>query len=218
MKKIAWSWSRLDSFERCPQSFFQVTIQKRYPFQSSPAMERGKNIHNHIENALKGAEIHKDIEHMAPLINKLRGIKWDHMDSELEMAIMEDYLPTTWFSKNVWCRIKMDYTGVVGDQAITYDWKTGGNYGYTDQLKLYAGAVMLRYPEVATVETAYIYVDKEEKSTKTFYRAQYNEIWDEMADRAEQITIANESGDWPAIPSRFGCKFCPVENCPKRMR
>ncbi len=218
MKPIAWSWSRLDCFEKCPKQFYEKNIAKSVKFVSSPQMERGKKLHDMMEDAVKGAPTNPEIDHMEPIISKIRSVVWDAMDVEAELAYRRDMSNTSWFAKDVWLRVKQDFVGVKGPQAVAYDWKTGKKYGYTDQLKLYAGDVFHRYPQVDEVDTAYIYMDCKDKERKTWHRSDVADIWQDFGERSELIQIANQNGHWPPKPSRMNCKWCPVADCPAKMK
>lgn len=218
MPLIAWSWSRLDCFEKCPKQFYEKNISKSVKFEQTPQMERGSRIHDSLEAALKGTQLPPELNHVTPIIAAIKAVSWDTTDVEVELAYRQDMSRTRWFAKDVWLRVKHDFVGVVGDRAVVYDWKTGKNYGYTDQLKLYAGEVFHRYPNVTEVNTAYVYVDAKDKCAQKWTRDQYNEIWDDFGERAELIQIANQNGDWPPKPSKFNCKWCPVNDCQARQK
>ena len=213
--KVAWSWSRLDCFEKCPRQFYERHIKKTIPFEQNDAMRRGERIHKHIENAIKGGSYDPEIKHMVPMIEKIRGANWDEQQVETEYALRDDMKRTSWFGKDAWCRIKMDYIGIKGSKAVTYDWKSGKNRGYSDQLKLYGGAILHLWKEVEEVETAYVFVDSKQVEKMTYYREDYQNIWDEFGERQELIQICNETNDWQEKPGAMACRFCPVE-CERR--
>jgi hypothetical protein len=179
-------------------------------------MLRGERIHAQMERAIKTGLVHEDIEHMRPIVNKIRSVQWDDQLVEVEHAYREDLSTTKWFGKDVWVRITQDFVARKGKSALSYDWKTGRNYGYTDQLKLYAAHAFLLWPEVERVSTAYIYIDQQEKEDRNYTRDQLPHILNEFGDRAERIQIANESNHWEAKPSRNNCRFCPVVECKDR--
>lgn len=218
IKPIAWSWSRLDCFEKCPKQFYEKNIAKSVPFVENEAMKRGKRLHDHMENALNGAGVDSEISHMHDLLDKLRAVEWTDVDVETQYSLRKDMSFTSWFAKDTWCRIKMDFTGIKGSHAVSYDWKTGKKYGYTDQLKLYAGLIFHKWPEVEVVDTAYIYMDQNDKEAKRWTRDQMPHIWQDFGERSELIQIANQNGHWQEKPSKFNCKWCPVENCNSKMR
>jgi hypothetical protein len=216
-KPIAWSWSRLDCFEACPKQFYHKNILKDIPFEQNEAMRRGERIHKHFENALNGSKIHAEIRNLTPLIEKLNKIQWDEKLIEAENAYDQDLKKQAWFGKRVWVRIKQDFMARKGKKAVAYDLKTGKNRGYTDQLKLYAGDALHRWPEVEEVRTAYIYSDSNQKCEKVWTRDDYEHIWQDFGDRAERIQICNEAGVWEPKPSNSACRFCPVKDCNARV-
>lgn len=213
---IAWSWSRLDTFEACPLQFYHKNILKSVPFEQNDAQIRGERIHKHLEMALATGKLDPEVAHMQPFIDQLRRIRFDEQVIEADFALNKRMESVGWFDKSVWVRIKQDFLGCYGNRAIAIDWKTGKNRGYSDQLKLYAGYALHIWPQVEQVATSYIFVDSNEKETKVFTRADYTHIWNEFGDRAERIQIANEQGEWPAKPSAMACRFCPVADCTAR--
>ena len=214
--KIAWSWSRLDTFEACPKQFYHKNILKDVPFVQNEAMRRGERLHKHLEDALNGKPLHEEVSHLKPVVDNLNKVRWDTKLIEAEHAYDTSMRKTSWFGKNVWVRIKQDFIARKGKKAVAIDWKSGRNYGYTDQLKLYAGDVLHKWPEVEEVKTAYIYIDSKQKTEKTFKRKDYDDIWHEFGERSELIQIANEHNEWVAKPSNKACRFCPVKDCQSR--
>jgi CRISPR/Cas system-associated exonuclease Cas4 (RecB family) len=213
---IAWSWSRLDTFEACPLQFYHKNVIKSVPFEQTDTMIRGERIHKHIENALKGAPIDSEVRHMAQIIDRLNSINWDERIIESENAYTESMKKVSWFARNAWVRIKQDFLAKKGVRAVAIDWKTGKNRGFSDQLKLYAAEAMYLWPDVEVIETSYVFVDSKQRESKTFTRDDYQHIWDDFGDRAERIQIAEENGNWPAKPSAMACRFCPVKECTSR--
>ena len=214
---IAWSWSRLTCFEKCPRQFFEKNVSKSVPFVTNATLERGKRLHDMMEGAiLKREPIHDKISHMTPVIESIHAVDWDVIDVESENTLRRDMTSTSWFGKDAWLRVKMDFTGIKGTKAVNMDWKTGKNYGYSDQLKLYAGFVMHKWDFVQEVDTGFIYMDHRESATKVWKRRQLNAIWDDFEERVELIQIANQSGIWEPKPSKFNCAWCPVDRCKAR--
>ena len=132
-----------------------------------------------------------------------------HIEPELQVTFDVRMNELSWFSKKAWCRVIFDLLVIVGDTAFVFDWKTGKVKQFSDQLKLFAGAVMTKYPKVKKVLTAYIWLEHEKTPPewKEFTRADQESIWLEFGDRAELIQMANESGNWPAKRNNF-CNWC----------
>lgn len=214
---IPWSYSRLEMFESCPKKFQEAVILKRFPkAPQSPQQKRGEEIHKHLEDAIKGAAVAPDVRHMTGFLNTLTAAPWSFSAPELEICYGEGFTKRGWWDKDVWLRIKIDFVGVAGSRALVYDWKTGKVKDPTDQLELYAAAVMTEFPRVEQCTTAFMFVDFKSKAEKTIYRNQVDYIWHGFCERAEMIQIANETNDWPAKPSKFGCRWCPVADCEVR--
>lgn len=114
-----------------------------------------------------------------------------------------------WFAKKAWVRVIFDLLIIVDDFALVLDWKTGKVKPYSDQLKLFAGAVMTKYPKVKRVLTAYIWLEHPDQPPvwAEYTKKDHEDIWLEFGDRSELIQLANESGNWPAKKNMF-CKWC----------
>lgn len=221
---IAWSWSRIESFEKCPKKFYHENIKKDYkPDFEAPHFARGKRIHAHMENGLKTGFVNPEVKHMAGEIFKLKGADWDYVGIEDQYTLTEPkgdnyhtMQTTRWndWSK-AWVRCAIDFVGCKDDKAIVIDWKTGKNRGYKDQLKLNAGVIFHARPEITEARTMYRFIDEEgekKKELKVFHREQYFDIWNDFAERADAIQMANENNNWPAQES-YECRWCPVKEC-----
>ncbi len=237
-KQVAWSWSRLDCFELCPRKFQGTYITKEFPpadFEA-PHFSKGSAAHWMMESHFKyGTPLHGSVfkkhdekgksyyslkangvfvdefkfdfrflQHFCDTINKATQIL-----PELQVTYDVRMNELSWFDKKAWCRVIFDLLIIVGDFALVLDWKTGKVKPYSDQLKLFAGAVMTKYPQVRRVLTAYIWLEHRDQAPvwKEFTRADHEAIWLEFGDRAELIQLANESGNWPAKKNMF-CKWC----------
>lgn len=207
---IAWSWSRIETFDQCPRKFQLQNLIKaeNFKFQTNEATERGKRIHDHLEKAVLGqAALPKELSHVQPIIDGIRGA-FSEIQTEREIAWDWDKKLCSWFSvEDTAFRCALDVLAVNGTKAIIYDWKTGKVRDKPDQLRLYAAVVFMLYPDVQTVQTAFIFVDHQEVRHATYKRDQFKKIWTEFEDRAELIQIADESNNWP--PRKNGlCNWC----------
>ena len=207
---IAWSWSRIETFEQCPRKFELQNIKKpdNFKFETNDAVERGKKVHDALEKALLGqAELPEDLKHVAPIIAKIQA-SFPEVQTEREIAWDKDKKLSSWFDTKVTMfRCALDVLAVDGTKAIIYDWKTGNVREKPDQLRLYAAVVFMMYPDVQTVQTAFIFVDHMVVKDAIYHRDQFQKIWSEFEDRAELIQIANDGGNWP--PRKNGlCNWC----------
>lgn len=144
----AWSYSRWSVYEECPFKAKCKFVQK-LPEPGSDAMERGDRIHKAIEAYLKdGGRVPPEAKPMAKDLQALRKLK---PVVEGELAFDKSWKKVDWFSREAWCRIKMDalVPPVDGGTARDIDFKTGklreaGEHD--DQLMLYGLAGLLVFP------------------------------------------------------------------------
>lgn len=218
---VPWSWSRLATFEQCPLKFFLQNISKELKYVQSPQAVRGEKLHKMLEAAARrmwerkilGGGFPSEIIHMIPLMQKLI----DGADSVLieegsnettRYALDDDLKKVGYFSKSVWLRFGIDFAAKRGSTAVLIDWKTGKNYGYSDQLKLMAAILMeVIWPDVTEVRACYIYLDQRETASRTFKREDLDDMWDDLIDRAHKITKARDANAWPAKKNNF-CNWC----------
>jgi len=239
-KQIAWSWSRLDTFELCPRKFQGTYITKEFPQPDfdAPHFAKGKAAHYMMEEHFKPGsttplhgnvysmrdpkgkmyysmiangeyedDFYFDFRFLTKLCNKLK--KAGTVKPELQVTFDVRMNQISWFDKKAWCRVIFDLLVIVNETAFILDWKTGKVKPFSDQLKLFAGAVMTKYPQVKRVLSAYIWLEHPTQAPiyKEYTRADQEAIWLDFGDRAELIQLANESGNWPAKKNMF-CKWC----------
>lgn len=234
---IAFSWSRLECYEQCPRKFQlqNITKEMKTDFEA-PHFAKGKMAHFLMEEHFKtGCDLKqtvykvmgdngKNFYSLKPGPSIVQSLDFDFRFLEKFCATMNkatQVLPeiqitfnsrmheVSWFDKKAWCRIIIDLLVIVGDFAIAIDYKTGKVKPYSDQLKLFSGGIMSKYPQVKRVLSAYIWLDHPNQAPvwKEFTRKDLEDIWLEFGDRAELIQLSNESSNWPAKKNMF-CKWC----------
>ncbi|RKZ71953.1 MAG: hypothetical protein DRQ48_01835 [Gammaproteobacteria bacterium] len=220
-KAIAWSWTRLDTFEQCPRKFQGSYISKEFPKPDFDAdhFRKGRAVHKVLEDYLAHGvalpypiksgddEWHIDLKFLLPLLNTMHEAPLKLI--EHKVCLSENLELQSWYSKNAWCRVIFDALIISGDFALVVDWKTGKVKKYSDQLKLFATAVLELYPEVNKVLTAYVWCEhpNDKPVWAEYTRDKLEHLWNEFGDRAELIQMTNESGNWMAKKNIF-CKWC----------
>lgn len=209
----AWSFSSLQSFEQCPRKVAFRQVDK-IPEPSSPAAERGSEIHNLAERYVRGEE---GEEVPLPLQKFKKGFEAlkaafeaGKVTCEEEWAFTKDWSQTGWRDKNCWHRAKLDAFLVEGDgSALIVDYKTGKKFGnelkHGEQGLTYAIGAFLRYPELEFIKIEFWYLDKGEKLTRQYTRQQALVFHPQLHQRAKTMTTAV---DFPAQPSLNACRFC----------
>jgi hypothetical protein len=191
-------------------------VLKDFPKENfnSPHLQRGKDIHKELENAVAhGTPIHMSRIFLKPLVDAIR--RQNVALVEMQLCFDAGFGERTWFdTKNAWVRMGLDLT-TYNDETfiIVIDWKSGKvRRDSKDQLRLFAGGAFKKYPKAKKVLTAYFWTDHplEAPLWAEYTRDQCDEIWQEFGDRSELIQLANESGNWPEKPT-YKCMFCPAE-------
>lgn len=224
---MAWSYSRLNDFEKCPKMFQGKYVTKEFPQAdfSAPHLQRGKDVHKELEIAVKTGNydlLREESKFMIPLLEAARrGIgnrKHKGFESEQQKAFDAQLKEVSWFDpkkgpKRVWCRIIMDLMVFCsGDVLVILDWKTGKIRDVVDQLGLFSAGGFALYPDVKKVIAAFVWCDhpKALPLVVEYERKDAEKLWREFGDRAELIQLSLESGVWEPKPMPFNCKYCPA--------
>ena len=142
-KQLAWSWSRLNTYEQCPRKFYLQNISKELKYVQSPQAKRGEQLHTMLENAaMKYAEVRAgrcadatfpdEIRHVMPLLGRLIDgadtfIVEEGSNAQTKYALDDEFNKVSYFAKNAWLRFGIDFAAKYGKRAIMVDWKTGKN-------------------------------------------------------------------------------------------
>lgn len=167
----AWSPSRLFTYEKCPALAKYKFVQKLAEPQGEAAA-RGDDIHKKAEAYLRGKQrtLPKELEKLADVYKTLKKLQ---PAVELELAFDSKWARTDWFSKQAWCRVKIDaiVAPVVdtGARTVLYDHKTGGvdkktgqlrvNPEYDDQVELYGLTGLKLHATADSAQGILLFVD-----------------------------------------------------------
>lgn len=215
---IAWSYSRLSSYERCPKMFHHHNILKDVPFIENEAMKNGRNMHTILENQVQHeinntATYNPQIDHVKPLITNFVRMHDKKVKTELQLAFTRDLEVCSWFSKTAWFRSIFDAIGIKGKKASIIDWKTGQVRKDVDQLDLFTLAAFLKWPQVEEVSTALVFIDhKVVTPARVTTRDQYPHLLRQFEDRSEMIQISAEKNEWVASPGSWCNWQCLLNN------
>lgn len=204
-KLTAWSYSRLALFEECPRLYSYRNIEKRKE-PKADAMFRGIKIHNEAAAFLSGktdslpescvqfAEQFHELKAMSPIV-------------EQQWAFTKEWNNTKWFAKNVWFRATLDVLLQYSDDtADIIDHKTGKRYDddYRKQMGLFAGAALIKYPNIRHFTTRLWYLDSGDEVIEEFTRVEALIIFEEI--EADAKVMLNTTR-FPPRPS-WKCQFC----------
>lgn len=205
---VAWSYSRLSTYEVCPRQAFYKYVEKR---EESPnaAMKRGLAAHGALETFVK-AKRAPSLGEFARARPELTQLRRAGAIAELELAFDREWRRVAWFDRAVRVRIKIDLVvPMAADRRRLIDYKTGEPKPerHVDQLGLYGLGVFMAEPEVQTVEGGLWYVDHHAKPVMLTVtgRSQLPGLRDAWERRAGAML-----GDrkFAPLPRPWACRRC----------
>lgn len=214
-KKFAWSFSKLESYERCPKKFGAENITKTSPFTESEASRYGKDVHKRFEDRMvKGRKLPLDLKHHEPIMLKLDAAKGEVL-GEQKLALTVDLKPTGYFDDDVWLRGVIDLTKMAEDKILVIDWKTGKPVDNTDQVELML-AMLICYDEGIEFGTGAYYYTKSKKfvSTGVLTREDMGSIWAGYLPRVKRMYQAIADGNLPPKQNFLCRNYCNCSKCP----
>ena len=210
--KMALSYSRLSTFEQCPQKFDYLYVTKAVQDLGNEHTMYGNRVHESLEKYAKTGDVNeltRETEKYKPLVDSILakpGTKY----FEHQMAIDQNEKPCDWFSKDVWVRSIADVLVIDGDKAYCFDWKTGKPRDNPAQLQLFSCMIMLCFPEVQEVKTAFVWLNHNEVTSATYPRKQFSLLWQGLTTRMAYVQEAIELGVFKTKPTGL-CGWCPAK-------
>jgi CRISPR/Cas system-associated exonuclease Cas4 (RecB family) len=208
---LAWSYSRLTTWEDCPAKAKYKFLDK-LPEEDSPYAARGLAIHKMAEEYITGKvdKLAPELEQVDEFIEPYKGHK-----AELQIAFTKNWEPCPWFGPQVYCRVVIDALRVDGRMGYVADHKTGKKREdeHKDQLRLYGLAMFLLEPTVEECEAQIIYVDHGERMRMTFHRNQMKELAEYWDNRAGKMTSDDVFSPRPGPYCRW-CSFSKSKGGP----
>lgn len=218
-KKLkAWSYSRYNTYKKCPRQAYYRFIERR-PEPEAPPLLRGQRVHDEAERYVKGEldEPTNELSGFASELDRLREARANGERVLLEegWAFNKDYLPVhedipnKEFNPQTRLRVKVDALyQPTDDHAEVIDYKTGKvrEEEHEEQLELYAPAAFLRYPSLQAIDAEMWYLDDADNHILSlrYTRDQLDELlrtWDERtAAMLEDTTFEPDPGPH--------CKWC----------
>ena len=214
-KPLPWSFSALNSFVGCPHRHYEVKVLKNFPDEPGEAAKWGTYVHLCIENFIKdgtplpdNAKIYAPQAGLAisPSINSNMKVL-----AEQPMALNHKFEPCSW--KDGWVRGIIDLLMLGDTYAWAVDWKLGKVKPDSNQLKLFALMVFHHYPKIQEVYTSFEWLQFNQRTEETYYRAQIPELWNVFLSDLKQYAQAFRTDTWQKRPSGLCKNFCPVTTC-----
>ena len=227
----AWSYSRYQKYEQCPQlAKYLYVDKKREP--DSAAGQKGTRIHalaalvatgklpppdrdtapfmQELQQVLKSKKLPVELETFE---EEFAGLRKQRVECEAEWAFKKDWAPTGWFDRDAWLRIKVDAhylevkkTGALRNtKVIIIDHKSGKIYeDHALQRSLYALGAFIMYPDATEVEAAHWYLEQGHEDRDSWHRNQLEALKEEWLKRTKAML-----SDTTFAPRVGGyCRWC----------
>ena len=216
----AWSFSRLDVYEKCPLQAKLKYIHKipepdrpLPPGKDEHANERGSRVHDSAEFYVRNnVELIPELRTFKAEFHRLRELfREGKVSLEGEWGFDKDWEPIQYNSASIWLRVKLDaLVHLSKTHGVVIDYKTGRRHGneikHAEQTQLYVVATFLRYPELETIDVELWYTDQNELAHMRFMRHQGMRFFTTFNNRGKALTSAT---DFKPKANIFSCKWCP---------
>lgn len=214
-KVLPWSYSTLTAFETCPRRYYLTKIAKVVTEQYGAEAKHGNEVHKAIELDLKGERpLDEKYAKYRPMVDVVKKYKGEQM-IEHKFGVTENFEPTNFFGRDVWCRGVIDYAVIIGNAAVSIDWKTGKPKQDSQQMRLFAAATFTMNENIDVVRTGFAWLGHNKMDVETFKREDASEIWGDFTRRVIRMEKAAEQNKFPPNPSGLCRNWCPVgrNNC-----
>jgi len=209
------SYSNIKAFEQCPKQFYHVKHLVEYPFVETDAVRYGHAAHKVAELYVRDNNpVPSKFSYMIPVLDSLKA-KQGNKFCEIKLGITRDFVPCSFFSKEVWIRGVVDLLIVDGDLAWIIDYKTSKNANYADkdQLELMALLVFASYPEVTRANGGLVFTKCNQLVKGKYQKVDKAELWSRWAKRHAAMEHAHKINVWPTRPTGLCNAHCPVTEC-----
>jgi CRISPR/Cas system-associated exonuclease Cas4 (RecB family) len=223
-KLMPLSFSRLSTFESCPQKFDYLYVSKTTKDSDNEFTIYGTRVHEALEKygrARTGTvadeaaaalddppPLSDDLKKFAPLVDRILQQGGAHL-FEHQLAITRAKAPCDWFAGDVWIRGIADVLVVDGARAWCIDWKTGKPKDNPTQLQLFAALIFAHFPEVQEVRTSFIWLNHDDVTNATYTRRMEPHLWLALEPRFDRVQEVVDLGVYKTKPSGL-CKWCPA--------
>lgn len=201
----AWSLSRYKDFTKCP-AFAKYRYIDKLPEEKGEAAARGIAVHQNAESFLKKGKTL--VPEWMPLRRQLMALRTKpHGSSEQKWAFNSKWQPVTYFAKDAWVRMVLDYKYKTKKSDITViDFKTGKirEEEHKEQMGLYAAGSVAVDPDIKTIKVELWYVDHKKITKDEFTSEHAVMLQKEWVDKVQPMLTARQ---FPPRPNPL-CSWC----------
>jgi len=225
LKFAPYSFSKINTFLSCPKKYEFSYIEKIKTFEKNLATERGSYIHSLFENKTKGKDtvfnfdamseddVHACDDIFRNYISSPKGAEYFSGTCETKAEVGfgvklvgKQLAPCSYYNKGAIFRGKIDHQIIHGDLIELLDFKTGKISAFPAplQLVMYSAWAFMKYPDINTVRTAFLYVEHLEEKEYIFHRKHFSTLVKKVVEKISQIEKAT---NFPKNESKL-CEYC----------
>ena len=213
MSFVAWSYSRLTSYETCPKKYHAESVAKSVPFVKNEAAAYGDEVHKAFELFFKDNKpLPFNLKHWTPTLKAIAAAPGEKI-VEARIALDVNWNPVEWYAPDAWLRVKSDLTIINQPAAAIFDWKTGKQRDDETQLQLNAAVTFVLDPEITDINMAYLWLPTRIVTPFKMNARQAPNFWAGILKRVGRYQEAHDRNEFPARPGWL-CRYCPVKTCP----
>ncbi|MGF6599770.1 hypothetical protein P3T23_004504 [Paraburkholderia sp. GAS448] len=211
---IPISQTALSTFQNCPRQFEARYVTKEVRFEETDAIREGNRLHKSLELRIRdGRSMPAEFAHLewvGRLLDGYRGKAEIHVERRL--AVDHDFHPCEWEAQDTkYVYGKDDCTVVMGERAVTLDWKSGRLKHDTQQLQMLALLTFAHHPKVQTVDSALVFFKADDMVR---FRARRGTFTPEgLFDEFRRYEATQAEGKYPPTPCGLCKAHCPVTRC-----
>jgi CRISPR/Cas system-associated exonuclease Cas4 (RecB family) len=192
MKYNPWSISKLGTYLQCPHKFKLKYIDKiKVPFETNTALIKGSHIHKIIENGfdydvpfdLEEKYTEEDYNRTIQIVKSFEtsvlgeqtkkmqkiGVPEEDFAFTLNRELVNYWNKTAFFRGSADLYLTRDDLGIIIDYKSGKDKSEEPDFG-TNQAKMYAIYMFLKFPEIQTVKAAFFFIEHGTKKSIDFSR------------------------------------------------
>lgn len=213
MAQVAWSYSRLSSYETCPRKFWHESVGKTIPFKETEEMRYGKDWHKSAELFVRdGKALPLHMRHWQPTLQQFRDAPGEKV-LEQQIALNSNWVPVEWYAKDAWLRVKSDLTIINGKEAVQFDYKTGKQKDDFTQLRLNSAVTFHLAPEIEKITHAFMWIKSKTVTKEVMTVEQVPDVWADLLPRVARYQEAHDQQNFPPRQC-FLCRgYCEVKTC-----
>jgi hypothetical protein len=189
-------------------------ITREVAFEPSEASMFGTRLHSALEMRIRDRislpQEFRHLEWVGQLLDRYR--LQGQVYVERKLAVDRNFRACAWDAWSTkYVNGKDDCTVILGDRAVTFDWKGGKVKTDTQQLQMLSLMTLAHHPEVQTVDSALVFFQG--AAFVPYHVKRDTFMPDRLFEEFRRYEAAQEKGEYLPTPCGLCREHCPVTRC-----